>query len=637
MRRTLARVLLASCLGLAACQSTSAVKVDQAAPDVAIATGSADEETAEVAAAEPVPAQPVPAEPKAEKAEPVMVAASTAAPPPAPPRRPMPADPASSALDLGGDDLSAHLEGKRAESVSAAKPARTRTGIATAYGRGAGVVGGTRGAMVVRREAPSSEAYKDYGTNAWVDTTKDALSTFAVDVDTASYTIARRKLTEGALPPKAAVRVEEFVNYFGYRYPRPDGARPFSVTADLAPSPFTTGRHILRVGVATKPLTVSERKPANLVFLVDVSGSMQSPDKLLLAKRALRILVDNLKDGDTVSLVTYAGSTRVVLAPTGLAYKDRILSSIEELSAGGSTAMASGLELAYQQAAMGLRPGAISRVIVLSDGDANVGNTSHADMLKTIAGHVKEGVTLSTVGFGMGNYKDETMEQLANKGNGNNYYIDGISQARRVFQEQLGGTLEVVAKDVKIQVELDPAQVARYRLVGYENRDVADVDFRNDKVDAGEIGAGTSVTAIYELTPVGSNARLIDPSRYNQQPQNVAATSSEFAFLKMRWKQPGAETSKLIDRAITDKDTVSDIKSASESMRFATAVAAYGSLLRGDPYLDKTFGWDEVVGLASGAKGKDEFGYRAEFIQLARLAKTAASQAALKTPSLGGQ
>jgi Ca-activated chloride channel family protein len=585
MRRTLARVLLASCLGLAACQSTSAVKADQAAPDVAIATGSADEETAEVAAAEPAPAQPMPAEPKAETAEPVMVAASTPAPPPAPPRRKVPTS-GTAGLDLGGDDLSANLESADAQAGPAAKPARTRTGTATAYGRGAGVVGGASGAMVVRREEPSGEAYKDYGTNAWVDTTKDALSTFAVDVDTASYTIARRKLTEGALPPKAAVRVEEFVNYFGYRYPRPDGARPFSVTADLAPSPFTTGRHILRVGVATRPLTVSERKPANLVFLVDVSGSMQSPDKLLLAKRALRILVDNLKDGDTVSLVTYAGSTRVVLAPTGLAYKDRILSSIEELSAGGSTAMASGLELAYQQAAKGLRPGAISRVIVLSDGDANVGNTSHADMLKTIAGHVKEGVTLSTVGFGMGNYKDETMEQLANKGNGNNYYIDGISQARRVFQEQLGGTLEVVAKDVKIQVELDPAQVARYRLVGYENRDVADVDFRNDKVDAGEIGAGHQVTAVYEVELAAKR------------------TAGALATVRVRHKEPRGEKAMEAAFPVLPAAVAPTFAAASDDLRFATAVAAFADVLRGSEDAEH---WSlaEVRRIAAAAAGDD--------------------------------
>jgi Ca-activated chloride channel family protein len=587
MRRTLARVLLASCLGLAACQSTSAVKADQAAPDVALGTGSADEETAEVAAA--VPAEPMAAPNAEQKAEPtpVTVAAPSAAPPPpAPSRRPMPVDPASSALDLGGDDPSANLESVRGQAGPAAVPARTRTGTAAAYGRGAGVVGGYSHGRVMVSDTTSSEAYKDYGTNAWVDSTKDALSTFAVDVDTASYTIARRKLTEGALPPKAAVRVEEFVNYFGYRYPRPDGARPFSVTADLAPSPFTAGRHILRVGVATRPLAVSERKPANLVFLVDVSGSMQSPDKLLLAKRALRILVDNLKDGDTVSLVTYAGSTRVVLAPTGLARKDQILSAIEELSAGGSTAMASGLELAYQQAAKGLRPGAISRVIVLSDGDANVGNTSHADMLKTIAGHVKEGVTLSTVGFGMGNYKDETMEQLANKGNGNNYYIDGISQARRVFQEQLGGTLEVVAKDVKIQVELDPAQVARYRLVGYENRDVADVDFRNDKVDAGEIGAGHQVTAVYEVELAAKR------------------TAGALATVRVRHKEPRGEKAMEAAFPVLPAAVAPTFAAASDDLRFATAVAAFADVLRGSEDAEH---WSlaEVRRIAAAAAGAD--------------------------------
>jgi Ca-activated chloride channel family protein len=352
----------------------------------------------------------------------------------------------------------------------------------------------------------NSEAYENYGVNPMVATADDNLSTFAVDVDTASYAIARRKILSGQMPPASAVRVEEFVNYFKYDYAGPSDGAPFAVHMDAAPSPFTKGHHILRIGVQAKQLSLRERKPANLVFLVDVSGSMSSADKLGLAKRAMRILVNNLKDGDTVSMVTYAGNTRVVLEPTGLEHKAEIFSAIEDLNAGGSTAMGSGLELAYKLAGRGLKPKTVSRVIVLSDGDANVGRTSHSAILATIAGQVKEGVTLSTVGFGMGNYKDTLMEQLANKGNGNYYYIDSMNQARRVFQEQLGGTLEVVAKDVKIQVDFDKQAVVKYRLVGYENRDVADIDFRNDKVDAGEIGAGHSVTAIYEVE-LGASTR----------------------------------------------------------------------------------------------------------------------------------
>ena len=342
--------------------------------------------------------------------------------------------------------------------------------------------------------AESGEAYRDWGKNPWVDTAKDRLSTFAADVDTASYTIARRKLEEGSLPPAAAVRVEEFVNYFKYAFPAPTDNTPFSVVMEAAPSPLHQGRHILRVGVATKAKSALEHKPAHLVFLVDVSGSMSSADKLGLAKRALRILTDNLTENDTVSLVTYAGTTRVVLQPTN--DRNKILTALEDLKSAGSTGMASGIDLAYQQAIANMKPGHISRVIVLSDGDANVGPHTHDDLMKIISSRAKEGVTLSTIGFGMGNYKDELMEQLANKGNGNNFYIDSIDQAKRVFQEQLTANLEVVAKDVKLQVDFDPALVARYRLVGYENRDIKDDDFRKDEVDAGEIGAGLQVRAL---------------------------------------------------------------------------------------------------------------------------------------------
>ena len=457
-------------------------------------------------------------------------------------------------------------------------------------------------APLASAEAPPSESYQDHGVNPWVDTAKDNLSTFAVDVDTASYTIVRRKLDEGTLPPPAAVRVEELVNYFKYAYPAPDGDRPFSVSADLAPSPFQPGRHVLRIGVATRPVSIAERKPANLVFLVDVSGSMSSEDKLPLAKRALRILVDNLKDGDTVSLVTYAGSTRVVLPPTDLAHRAEILAAIEDLSSGGSTAMASGLELAYQQAARGLRPGAISRVIVLSDGDANVGTSSHEEILASIAGHVKEGVTLSTIGFGMGNYKDALMEQLADKGNGNNYYIDRLDEARRVFQEQLGATLEVVAKDVKIQVELDPAKVGRYRLIGYENRDIADADFRKDQVDAGEIGAGHQVTAVYEL-----------------ELTKAAPGAGAIGAVHIRHKTPRGETAAEATYPVAMSSASARFDAASADLRFAFAVAAFADVLRGG---EDAAGWSlaEIRELAAGAAGDDD--RRRELVALIDRAKS---------------
>jgi Ca-activated chloride channel family protein len=443
------------------------------------------------------------------------------------------------------------------------------------------------GGHPVAVDRAGGETYKDYGTHTWVDTAKDHLSTFAADVDTASYTIARRKLTEGTLPPAASVRVEEFVNYFKYGYAASNHERPFAVHMDAAPSPFNRGRHILRVGVSTKAKSPSERKQANLVFLVDVSGSMQSPDKLELARRSLRILVDNLKDGDTVAMVTYAGSTRVVLPATGLDQKHLILSALDDLTAGGSTAMASGIDLAYQEAMKGLAPGAESRVIIVSDGDANVGRTSHQEILDTIAAKVKEGVTLSTIGFGMGNYKDETMEQLANKGNGNNFYIDGLSQAKRVFSEQLGATLEVVAQDVKLQIDFDPKMVARYRLIGYENRDLADDSFRDDQVDAGEIGAGHQVTALYEV-----------------ELQANVDKSSPLARVNVRHKEPKGTTAQEATFAFAARDLAASFDAASADLRFAFAVAAFADILRG---AEEAEHWSlaEVEKLAAAAAGDD--------------------------------
>ncbi|MCE9576682.1 MAG: VWA domain-containing protein [Deltaproteobacteria bacterium] len=485
------------------------------------------------------------------------------------------------------------------------------TGRYGTIGHGAGTgqgygVGGGRGGMVASNaiaapDPTSSEDYKDYGQNAWTVAAQDHLSTFAADVDTASYTIMRRKLVEGALPPAAAVRVEELVNYFKYTYPAPEAGRPFSVTMDAAPSPFAKNRTIVRVGVASKPIGISERKPANLVFLVDVSGSMRSADKLDLAKRSLRILVDNLKDGDTVALVTYAGSTRVVLPATSLEHKEAILAAIEDLQAGGSTAMASGIDLAYDQAAKGLAGGATSRVLVLTDGDANVGRTSHEQILATIAGKVKEGVTLSTIGFGMGNYKDSLMEQLADKGNGNAFYIDGLSQAKRVFQEQLGSTLEVVAQDVKLQVDFNPELVSRYRLIGYENRNVADDDFRNDKVDAGEIGAGHQVTALYEI-------EWKDTITADKTPANVVPL-----VVRVRHKAPRGTTATEAVFKFDPANLASQFSAANDDMRFAFAVAAFGDVMRGGADA-RDWKLEEIRAIAHGAAGSDLD--RAEFLKL---------------------
>jgi Ca-activated chloride channel family protein len=487
-----------------------------------------------------------------------------------------------------------------------------RGGGVADYGYGSGQGVGMGAALMAKKSVAASrsteadrssygEGYTDHGVNPFVTAAEDRLSTFAVDVDTGSYTLARRKLLEGMLPQREAVRVEEFLNYFRYTYPAPaEGDGPLAVHLDAAPSPYTPGRHLLRVGVQGKRLSVSERKPAHLTFLVDVSGSMQSPDRLPLAKRALRMLVDNLRDGDTVALVTYAGSVRKVLGPTGMERKALIHSAIEELSAGGSTAMGSGIDLAYQEAMKTLNGESISRVIILSDGDANVGTTSHEEILKRIRGHVKEGITLTTVGFGMGNYQDTMMEQLANQGNGNHYYVDSLMAARRIFQEQLGGTLEVIAQDVKLQVEFDPAQVARYRLVGYENRDIADRDFRNDKVDAGEIGAGHTVTALYEV-------------------ELKPGAGEGLATVRVRAKRPRGESATERAYAFPAQALAGSFKEASADLRFAAAVMGAAELLRRSPHADR---WNievvRAIAIAATPAGNAE---RAEFLQLLEKAR----------------
>ncbi len=464
--------------------------------------------------------------------------------------------------------------------------------------RGGGAVGGVTMGRAFGAAAPSAdqgggESYCDYGVNSWTDTAKDHLSTFAADVDTASYTIARRKIVEGQLPPTESVRVEEFLNYFKYRYPQPEGGA-LGVTMDAAPSPFSAGKHLLRVGIQGRRLSVSERKAAHLTFLVDVSGSMQSPDKLPLAQRALRLLVDNLRDGDTVSLVTYAGNVRVVLPHTGMEKKALIHEAIAGLTAGGSTAMASGIELAYQQATKVLDGQSLSRVIILSDGDANVGRTTPDGIRELIAGHTKEGITVTTVGFGMGNYKDDVMEQFANKGNGNHSYVDSLFEAKRVFQTELGGTLEVIAQDVKLQVDFDPAQVTRYRLVGYENRDIADRDFRNDRVDAGEIGSGHTVTALYEveLKP-GAGEKFCTVRVRAKKPRGTEAAEQAFPF-------PAAALATRFDGAAND-------------LRFATAVMGAAELFRQSPHA-RSWNLDAILEIARSAAGDEAD--RREFVSL---------------------
>jgi len=413
-------------------------------------------------------------------------------------------------------------------------------------------------------EPKGTEDYRDYGINPVVDPAKDRFSTFAIDVDTASYSISRRKLMEGTLPPFSAVRAEEFLNYFNYDYAAPTKG-PFAVHFAAAPSPFTKGHHLVRIGVKGKTIAASERKPVHLVYLVDTSGSMQAADKMGLTKTSLKLLTSSLQKGDTVALCTYAGSVREVLAPTGIDNKDKILAAIEDLSAGGSTAMASGIELAYKLAERTQVKGHVNRVIVLSDGDANVGRTSHTEILAMITRYKEKGITLSTVGFGSGNYKDTMMEQLADKGDGNYAYIDSEVQAKRVFQDQLSGMLEVIARDVKIQVEFDPKVVQQYRLIGYENRDVADKDFRNDKVDAGEIGNGHSVTAVYDVVLKNTTSSPL-VLRLRHKPALSGDTATESAFPM----EPSA--------------IAASFDGAPRDFRFASTVAAFAEVLRQSPH-----------------------------------------------------
>lgn len=420
-------------------------------------------------------------------------------------------------------------------------------------------------AVAKEAEKPQgTEAYKDYGVNPIVDPHKDRFSTFSIDVDTASYAISRRKIIEGGLPPYQAVRVEEFLNYFDYGYEAPQQG-PFAVHLDAAPSPFAAGKHLLRVGLQARRIAPKDRKPVHLVYLVDTSGSMESADKLGLAKKSLKMLTNTLNQGDTVALCTYAGSTREVLAPTGAEKKGEIFAAIDDLQAGGSTAMESGIQIAYRLAGKTAVPGHVNRVVILSDGDANVGATSHDELLKTIRSYKEKGITLSTVGFGRGNYKDTTMEQLADQGDGNYSYIDSETQAKRVFSEQVSGLLEVVARDVKIQVEFDPEVVKQYRLIGYENRDIADKDFRNDKVDAGEVGAGHSVTAVYEVVLTNTKSSPVTVRLRAKAPTGDApAVESTFKM------EPGA--------------IAASFDAAPQSLRFAGAVAEFGEILRHSPH-----------------------------------------------------
>ncbi len=459
-------------------------------------------------------------------------------------------------------------------------------------------------------------------------TRAEPVSTFSVDVDTAAYSNVRRMLLqEGRLPPRDAVRIEELVNYFDYDYPDPQSMDvPFSVSTEVAPAPWNPGKHLMQIGLEGYQPDPGQRPDANLVFLIDVSGSMQDANKLPLVKRSLKLLVNKMEKRDRIALVVYAGAAGVVLDSTSGNRKGEIRRAIDQLSAGGSTNGGAGIRLAYEIASEHFVEGGINRVIVASDGDMNVGTVSMEALKDLIKQKREGGVSLTTLGFGTGNYNYSLMEQLADVGNGNAAYIDSIREAQKVLVEEMQSTLLTIAKDVKIQVEFNPTLVKEYRLIGYENRLLKKEDFRNDKVDAGDIGAGHTVTALYEIVLTGSDQGLIPEYRYSQNrnsdmPEDTRdAQSSELAYIRLRFKDPEEEIGKEIAQPVTVDSVQTSIAKASQNLRFSAAVAGFGQILRGGKY---TSGWslDQAIQLARGARGEDPYGYRSEFVSMAKLAK----------------
>jgi len=472
--------------------------------------------------------------------------------------------------------------------------------------------------------AEPREQYANLADNPIHSVAETPVSTFSADVDTGAYANVRRLLNQGRLPPEGAVRLEEMVNYFPYDYALPTDGSPFGVTTELAATPWNPHTRLLRIGIKASDRSVAELAPANLVFLVDVSGSMDRREGLPLVKSTLKLLVDQLREQDRVSLVVYAGESRVVLEPTSGREKAKIRTAIEQLTAGGSTAGASGIELAYQMAQQAFIPKGINRILLATDGDFNVG-VSDFDSLKQMAvDKRKTGISLTTLGFGVDNYNEHLMEQLADAGDGNYAYIDNLREARKVLVDQLGSTLAVVAKNVKLQVEFNPAQVSEYRLLGYENRALKREDFSNDKVDAGEIGAGHTVTALYEIVPTGEKGWL-EPLRYGQSESVASGKSGELAMLRVRYQKPEGGKSLLIERPIA-----SQVVPASEDLRFAAAVAAFSQQLKDDRYTGD-FSLKDTETLARGARGDDRFGLRNEFVQLVELAQSLRASIASNT------
>jgi len=479
--------------------------------------------------------------------------------------------------------------------------------------------------------------YQDVGRDRFTATQQNAfkvvreepVSTFSIDVDTASYSFVRASLNQNVLPQPAAVRTEEMVNYFPYHYSAPrTAAQPFSTDIATFPSPWTAGRKLVRIGIRGYDIQRATRPRANLVFLIDTSGSMYAPNKLPLVKQSLSMLLDQLDANDHVAIVTYAGNAGTALEPTLASQKSRILAVLDQLEAGGSTAGAEGIRQAYALAERNLDPNGVNRVILATDGDFNVGITNQDELKGYIERERGKGVFLSVLGFGMGNYNDALMQTLAQNGNGAAAYIDTVSEARKVLVDEATSTLFPIAKDVKIQVEFNPATVSEYRLIGYETRMLNREDFDNDKVDAGDVGSGQTVTALYEIVPVGG-PRAIGDLRYATPAPRTAVQGREYGFVKICYKLPKSDTSRLIATPIDRATEVARFDQAPLDARFATGVAAFAELLQGGKY-NGSMSYDDVLRIATAARGEDSFGYRSEFVQLVRSAKTAASLARLE-------
>ncbi len=461
------------------------------------------------------------------------------------------------------------------------------------------------------------ESYNALTENPFIATTNDPLSTFSIDVDTASYANVRRWLTEGHLPPVGAVRIEEMINYFSYHYPEPENG-PLGITTELGPCPWQPANKLVRIGIKARDLDPKNIPPSNLVFLIDVSGSMNDDNKLPLLKQSMLLLAGELTAEDRVSIIVYAGADRVVLTPTRGDQKEKIRKAITTLTSGGSTHASSGILTAYDLARQNFIKNGNNRIILASDGDFNVGVTSRGELERLVAKERDSGIYLTVLGFGMGNYHDDTMEILADKGNGNYSYIDSLLEAKKVLIKERTGTLFTLAKDVKLQIEFNPARVGGYLLIGYENRALADEDFNNDKKDAGEIGAGHTVTALYELLPVGSDmVPKVDPLKYQRIVQPTDK-SDEILSVKLRYKPMNSDKSLLLTDAVTDNSKA--LASTSDDFRFAATVAGFGMLLRQSDQ-ESQLDYSQLIEMARNSRGPDKEGYRAEFIHLLEMSE----------------